>query len=131
MGKKGYLAHYCCCGSNIYKRSTIFIDNNKLCSIDSFSCETANTTFYDGLLLVVADTFHSHRDTFLTQVQDALTQNNELSIADAVLQNDIYNKHCAEINKECYIYALSPIQWQALRPNTPQNLKLELIYGLK
>ena len=131
MAKKGFLAHYSCCGNSIYKRSTIFIDDNKLCSIDSFTCETANTTFYDGLLLAVADTFHSHTDTFLTQVQDALTQDSELSITDAVLQNDTYNKHCAEINKECHIYTLSPIQWQALRPNTPQNLKLELIYGLK
>lgn len=127
MSKKGFLSHYCCCGSSIYKRSTIFIDNNRLCSIERFTCETANTTFYDGLLMVVSTTFQVHLDSFLAQLQEVLTQDTQLPIADAILQNSIYNKHHAMVDKECHIYALSPITWLTLRPNVIENLKIERI----
>lgn len=130
MRKEGFLAHYCCCGSCIYKRSTIFIDNNKLCSIDSFTCETANTTFYDGLLLVAGTTFHAHIGLFLAQVQEALIQDTQLSISEAIIQNSIYKRHHVETGKDCHIYALTPITWHTLRPNVIENLKIELINGL-
>lgn len=128
--KKGYLAHYCCCDSSIYKHATIFTDSNRLATIEPFAGETANTTFYDGLLMVANCDFRPHLDTFRAQLQEALSNDTQLSVADAILQNSIYKLHCATADKECLIYAITPIQWHSMRPNTIENLKIELISTL-
>ena len=128
--KKGYLAHYCCCGNAIYKQSVVCIDNNKLCSIEKFATETPNTTFYDGLLMVVSPAFLSECDTFVEQLQERLATNSQLTITEAIQQIDIYNNHPAVINEECHIYALSPITWHTLRPTNPKELRINLIKGV-
>ena len=128
--KKGYLAHYCCCGNATYKHSTIFVENNRLDSIKAFAAETPNTTFYDALLIVVAPSFHAEQELFLAQLHEALTIDTQLSITEAIVQNSIYIKNSIAVGDECCIYALSPISWHNKRPNTTQGAKINLIKTL-
>ena len=93
--KKGYLAHYCCCGNTTHKQSVVYVDNNRLYSIERFVAETPCTTFYDGLLIVVSSTFHSQRDTFIEQLQEKLTKHSQLTITEAIQQIETYNNHPA------------------------------------
>ena len=128
--KKGYLAHYCCCGNTTYKQSVVCVDNNTLYSIEKFAAETPHTTFHDGLLIVVSPTFHDHCNAFVELLQERLAQDPQLTITDAIQQIDIYNNHPATIDEECHIYTLSPITWHTLRPTNPKELRIELIKGL-
>ncbi|MBQ6938413.1 MAG: hypothetical protein IJN35_01050 [Muribaculaceae bacterium] len=125
--KKGYLAHYCCCGNTTHKQSVVYVDNNRLYSIERFVAETPCTTFYDGLLIVVSPTFHSQRDTFIEQLQERLTKHSQLTITEAIQQIETYNNHPVAINGECLIYTLSPITWHTLRPINPKELRINLI----
>lgn len=125
--KKGYLSHYCCCGHTAYKQSIICVNDNILCNIDNFITETPNTSFYDGLLIVVSHSFHPQKDIFLKQLQEALKENQQLTITNAVQQNDIYRNNPATIGSECLIYTISPITWHTLRPTDPMELRIKLI----
>ena len=128
--KKGYLAHYCCCGCTIYKQSIVSVDDNRLRAIDKFVAETPNTTFHDGLMIVTSPTFHDRCDAFVEQLQERLANEPQLTITDAIQQIDIYNNHPATIDEECHIYTLSPITWHTLRPTNPKELRIALIKGL-
>ncbi|MBR5843583.1 MAG: hypothetical protein IKY75_03255 [Bacteroidaceae bacterium] len=128
--KKGYLAHYCCCGNTTYKHSTILVDDNRLDSIKAFAAETANTTFYDGLLIVVAPSFHTEEDIFLSQLHKALASDTQQSITEAIVQNSTYIKNSVAVGDDCCIYTLSPISWHNMRPDTTQGAKIKLIKTL-
>ena len=125
--KKGFLSHYCCCGTSMHKQSTIFAKRGLLCSVERFMGETAGTTFYDGLLIVVAPSFTQYQEAFLLELQQQLSTDTQLTTTDAILNNSVYCNHIASINKECNIYAISGIEWSTLRPNTTDAIEIEQI----
>ena len=125
--RKGYLAHYCCCGNELHKRSIISTSDNLLCGIEQFSSETPHTIFYDGLLIVVTPSFEPHCNTFIEQLQQLLDDNTQLPITEAILHCDIYKSHRASLNEPCLIYSITPIDWSQLRPAKKQGMRIELI----
>lgn len=104
---KGYLAHKCYCAGAIYHLHIVFCLHNKLLSITPFSNETANTTFCDGVLLVVNNEFDTHKDDFLSLLQQQLNNNHTLTIDKAITENEILPAHNAIIGEECNIYSIT------------------------
>ncbi|MBP3671107.1 MAG: hypothetical protein J6J06_04005 [Bacteroidaceae bacterium] len=105
--KKGYLAHKCYCAGAIYHLHTVFCQRNKLLSINPFSNETANTIFCDGMLLVVNKEFDTHKEHFLSLLQQQLNVNPLLTIDKAIVDNEILLSHNAVTGEACSIYSIT------------------------
>lgn len=114
--KRGFFAHRICYKNRIYRKHILFLNgNNQICEIEPFANETANTTFYDGILMVVSPAFHLQINEFTSALNRQL-ENPEISLTQAIAENTVYKNNFPDIQSPCSLYNISEICWDNERP---------------
>lgn len=81
-----------------------------------FHREVSLTTFCEGVLFVVdAALFCAEEELFITQLQEALAENVNLTIGDAIINNPLFRASAVQENETCALYAIPSINWATLR----------------
>lgn len=113
---QGFLAHRICYKDQIYRKHILFLNgNNQVTGVEPFFNETANTTFYDGILLVTSSTFHLHLNEFISALKEQL-ENPAITLSQAILENRVYNSYIPDIQDSCSLYNIPEICWENERP---------------
>ncbi len=81
-------------------------DNNSLLSISPFISETAHTTYYDGLLLIVSP---------LLGIPEIEIFVNSASRINELIESPLYRQCQVSYGDKCCIYHISHIDWACSR----------------
>lgn len=125
--RRGFLSHHCCCGDTAYTLHTATLsEQNILLDMQPFASETANTRFYDELLIIVDHTFHTEIELFIDRLMQQL-ESDTAPTMQLILNNEIYRRHPARIGSACSIYAIDGIDRTTQRPTVTNSIKISSI----
>lgn len=108
-----YFAHRIFYGKEVFSNFVIRIsDVGVVLYCREFTGESPFTTYVNGILLVLDETFSGQEDIFFKEIRSLSEME---SLDKAILQSTVYRKYSPRKNSKCLIYNIETVDWHPLR----------------